>query len=110
MTQPKPQSAGISRRAVLHTGAAGAALAMLGAPQVARSQAGPKIRVGYWPIAAGLPFYAAVEKGYFKEAGLDVEAIKFAGAQQIMEAMLSGRCDGSANRKPMRTVSFSSAM
>jgi NitT/TauT family transport system substrate-binding protein len=44
-----------------------------------------------------LPFYAAVEKGFFKEAGLNVEAIRFAGAQQIMEAMLSGRCDGSAN-------------
>ena len=38
-----------------------------------------------------------VEKGYFKEAGLDVEALKFAGAQQVMEAMLSGRADGSAN-------------
>ena len=34
---------------------------------------------------------AAVEKGYFKEAGLDVEPLKFAGAQQVMEAMLSGR-------------------
>ncbi|MDB5883010.1 MAG: transporter substrate-binding protein [Ramlibacter sp.] len=83
----------LSRRALLQ---AGAALAVLGAPHV-RAQAGPKIRIGYWPIAAGLPFYAAVEKGYFKEAGLDVEAIKFAAAQQIMEAMLAGRCDGSAN-------------
>ena len=36
----------------------------------------PKIRIGYWPIAAGLPFYAAVEKGYFKEAGLDVEPLQ----------------------------------
>ena len=62
-----------------------------------RAQSTPKIRIGYWPIAAGLPFYAAVEKGYFKEAGLDVEPIKFAAAQQIMEAMLAGRCDGSAN-------------
>jgi len=89
---PHPQPK-ISRRAVLQ---GGAALAVLGAPSV-RAQAGPKIRIGYWPIAAGLPFYAGVEKGYFKEAGLDVEAIKFAGAQQIMEAMLAGRCDGSAN-------------
>ncbi len=97
MTPSKQHAAAISRRAILQTGAAGAGLAMLGVPQLARSQAGPKIRVGYWPIAAGLPFYAAVEKGFFKEAGLDVEAIKFAGAQQIMEAMLSGRCDGSAN-------------
>jgi NitT/TauT family transport system substrate-binding protein len=75
---------------------AAAAVAALGAPALVRAQT-PKIRIGYWPVAAGLPFYAAVEKGYFKEAGLDVEAIKFAGAQQVMEAMLSGRCDGSSN-------------
>jgi NitT/TauT family transport system substrate-binding protein len=69
----------------------------LGAPAIVRAQAGPKIRIGYWPIAAGLPFYAAIELGYFKEAGLDVEAQKFAGAQQVMEAVLSGRSDGTAN-------------
>ncbi len=86
-----------SRRRLLQIGAAGAALGLIGAPALLRAQTTPKIRVGYWPIAAGLPFYAAVEKGYFKEAGLEVEAIKFAGAQQIMEAMLAGRCDASAN-------------
>ncbi|KQV92059.1 ABC transporter substrate-binding protein [Pelomonas sp. Root1237] len=75
---------------------AAAAVATLGAPALVRAQT-PKIRIGYWPVAAGLPFYAAVEKGYFKEAGLEVEALKFAGAQQVMEAMLAGRCDGSSN-------------
>jgi NitT/TauT family transport system substrate-binding protein len=96
MTIRKTPTAALSRRTVLQTGAGAVALAVLGAPKV-HAQAGPKIRIGYWPIAAGLPFYAAVEKGFFKEAGLDVEAIKFAGAQQIMEAMLAGRCDGSSN-------------
>jgi ABC-type nitrate/sulfonate/bicarbonate transport system substrate-binding protein len=62
-----------------------------------RAQGTPKLRIGYWPVAAGLPFFAAVEKGYFKEAGLDVEPLKFAGAQQVMEGMLAGRSDGSAN-------------
>ena len=75
---------------------AGSALAAIGCPAT-RAQAAPKIRIGYWPIAAGLPFFAAIEKGYFKEAGLDVEPLKFAGAQQVMEAMLSGRSDGSSN-------------
>jgi NitT/TauT family transport system substrate-binding protein len=75
---------------------AAAAVVTLGTPALVRAQT-PKIRIGYWPVAAGLPFYAAVEKGYFKEAGLDVEALKFAGAQQVMEAMLAGRCDGSSN-------------
>jgi NitT/TauT family transport system substrate-binding protein len=74
-----------------------AALGVLGAPALVRAQATPKIRIGYWPIAAGLPFYAAIELGYFKEAGLDVEALRFAGAQQVMEAVLAGRADGTSN-------------
>ena len=86
-----------TRRAVLKASAASAALGLLGAPAIVRAQAGPKIRIGYWPIAAGLPFYAAIELGYFKEAGLDVEPLKFAGAQQVMEAVLSGRADGTSN-------------
>ncbi|MCW5650984.1 MAG: ABC transporter substrate-binding protein [Ramlibacter sp.] len=93
----KPRPATASRRQLLQAGAATAALGILGAPAIVRAQSGPKIRIGYWPIAAGLPFYSAVELGYFKEAGLNVEVLKFAGAQQIMEAMLSDRCDGSAN-------------
>lgn len=90
-----PTSATPNRRQLLIGGAA--ALGVMAAPAIVRAQSGPKIRIGYWPIAAGLPFYSAVELGYFKEAGLNVEVLKFAGAQQIMEAMLSDRCDGSAN-------------
>jgi NitT/TauT family transport system substrate-binding protein len=88
-------STGTSRRRVLQASAA--TLGALAAPALVRAQAAPKIRIGFWPVAAGLPFFAAVEKGYFKEAGLDVEPLKFAGAQQVMEAMLSGRSDGSSN-------------
>ena len=84
-----------SRRHMLQAGAAG--LAALAAPSIVLAQSTPKLRIGYWPVAAGLPFFAAIEKGYFKEAGLDVEPLKFAGAQQVMEAMLSGRSDGSSN-------------
>ncbi len=91
---PAPHVDRARRRALA---AAGATLGALAFPRLARAQPGPKIRVGYWPIAAGLPFYVAVEKGFFKEAGVEVEPIKFAGAQQVMEAMLSGRADGSAN-------------
>jgi NitT/TauT family transport system substrate-binding protein len=84
-----------SRRRLLRSGVAVAGT--LAMPAIVRAQSTPKIRIGFWPVAAGLPFFAAVEKGFFKEAGLDVEAQKFAGAQQVMEAMLSARCDGSAN-------------
>ena len=93
MSTPRP-TPGPSRRRVLQAGAAG--IAALAAPAVL-AQAAPKIRIGYWPVAAGLPFFAAVDRGYFKEAGLEVEPLKFAGAQQVMEAMLAGRSDGSSN-------------
>ena len=86
-----------ARRRLAVVGTAAAAVAALGGPRLVRAQGAVKIRAGFWPVAAGLPFFAAVEKGYFKEAGLDVEPLKFAGAQQVMEAMLSGRCDGSTN-------------
>jgi NitT/TauT family transport system substrate-binding protein len=91
----QPSKSAASRRLLLQAGAA--VLGTLAMPAIVRAQARPKIRIGYWPVAAGLPFFAAIEKGYFKEAGLDVEAIKFAGAQQVMEAMLAGRSDGSSN-------------
>lgn len=97
MTLPKTPNLRIDRRRrqVLQAAGAAAVLGLAAMPQ-ARAQA-VKLRIGYWPVAAGLPFFAAVEKGYFKEAGLDVEPLKFAGAQQVMEAMLSGRSDGSSN-------------
>ncbi len=92
----KPSSPAFNqRRQLLQAGAAG--LAALAAPAIVRAQGATKIRIGYWPIAAGLPFYAAVEQGYFKAAGIEVEVQRYAGAQQIMEAMLAERCDGSAN-------------
>jgi len=96
MNHSHPLPVALRRRKLLQAGAAATVLGAAALPRV-RAQAGPRIRVGYWPIAAGLPFYAAVERGLFKEAGLDVEVLKFAGAQQIMEGMLSDRCDASAN-------------
>lgn len=83
------------RRRVLRSGAG--LFGVLAAPALVRAQTAPKIRIGFWPVAAGLPFFAAVDKGYFKEAGLDVEPLKFASAQQVIEAILAGRAEGSAN-------------
>lgn len=99
---PSPETASSTplsqrRRDVLRAAVAGGALAAIGAPSLVRAQGNPKIRIGFWPVASGLPFFAAIEKGYFKEAGLDVEALKFASAQQVMEAMLAGRAEGSSN-------------
>ena len=82
------------RRVVLKAGAASAALVGLSRKAIA---ADDKILIGYWPIASGLPLYVGLERGIFKEAGLPVEGAKFASAQQVAEAMISGRIHGSAN-------------
>ena len=82
------------RRALKMTAAATASLSM---PAMVRAQVTPKIRIGYWPVASGIPFFASVDKGFFKQAGLEVEAVKFASPQQVAEAMLAGRLEGSSN-------------
>jgi len=56
-----------------------------------------KISVGFWPVASGLPLFVAVKKGYFQEVGLDVEAVKFASPNQVAEALIAGRLQGTGN-------------
>lgn len=83
-----------ARRRLLQASLGSAALIGLSRKSLA---ADDKILIGYWPIAAGLPLYAGLEQGFFKEAGLAVEGAKFASAQQVAEAMIAGRIHGSAN-------------
>ncbi|MCD8488584.1 MAG: ABC transporter substrate-binding protein [Desertifilum sp.] len=56
-----------------------------------------KISVGFWPVASGLPLFVAVKKGYFQEAGLDVEAVRFASPNQVAEGVIAGRLQGTGN-------------
>jgi NitT/TauT family transport system substrate-binding protein len=82
------------RRQILQVGAISAVTSLI--PSISEA-ADDKIQIGYWPIASGLPFFVALEKGYFKEVGLNVEGVKFASPNQIAEAMIAGRIHGSAN-------------
>ena len=47
-----PLSPRASRRQILQAGAAG--VAVLAAPAIVRAQGGPKVRIGFWPVAAAL--------------------------------------------------------
>jgi NitT/TauT family transport system substrate-binding protein len=55
-----------------------------------------KIKVAYLPSIHALPFYLAMEKGYFKEEGLDIEAIRFEAPNQIVDALMNGNIDAVA--------------
>jgi NitT/TauT family transport system substrate-binding protein len=54
------------------------------------------VRIAYSPLALLLPFFVAVENGYFQEQGLDVALIEFANNDQIMDALITGRVDSGA--------------
>lgn len=52
-----------------------------------------KVKIGGLPIAQGLPVFLALQKGYFKEAGIDAEFVKFEAPNQLIDAILSGSID-----------------
>jgi NitT/TauT family transport system substrate-binding protein len=72
---------------------AGAAAAF-GVPAAAQSR--PKILVGYWPVSAALPFFVSAQMGYWKDAGVDVELVKFSDQVKVTEALLAGRIHATA--------------
>jgi len=92
MSQSRP----VNRRQIIQL-ATSSVVSSLAFPAIVRAQSTPKIRLGFWPVASAIPFFTAIEKGYFKEAGLEVEALKLASPQQVAEAMIAGRAEGSSN-------------
>ena len=60
---------------------------------VSDSPARPKLRIGYLPIAAELPLFVAVERGYLREAGLDYVLTQFASSNELVNAATADRID-----------------
>jgi NitT/TauT family transport system substrate-binding protein len=54
------------------------------------------VKIGYIPFNADLPFFVAMEKGYFEEQGLKVDAIRFGDSTQALNGMLAKQVDGVA--------------
>jgi NitT/TauT family transport system substrate-binding protein len=52
-----------------------------------------KIRIGYIPFNADLPFFVAVENNYFIEEGLAIEPIRFNEGSEAITALLAGQVD-----------------
>ena len=70
----------MSRRSVLAAGLGLAAGAWL-APR-ARAQA--QVKIGYLPVQNCGPLFVAQDQGYMRDAGLDVEWVRFtAGAEMV---------------------------
>lgn len=53
-----------------------------------------QMKIGLLPIVESLPFYVALDKGYFQEEGLNVELIIFESAMERDSAVQAGAVDG----------------
>jgi NitT/TauT family transport system substrate-binding protein len=60
------------------------------------TRAPEKVKIAYIPFSADLPYFVALEKGYFKEEGLEIEPIKSANSNEMMNALLAGQVDAIA--------------
>jgi len=85
----------ISRRTVLAAGLATSAIALV--PSSASAQALEKkkitIAVGGKNLLYYLPLTIAEQKGFFKDEGLDVEIVDFAGGAKALQAVVGGSAD-----------------
>ncbi|MDE0057476.1 MAG: hypothetical protein OXP07_05085, partial [Defluviicoccus sp.] len=66
-------------RLTLRSALASAAAAALSLAALAGAQAADKVRVGVFPVTSGLPYFVALERGYFKDAGIDAEMVRLIG-------------------------------
>lgn len=61
------------------------------------AQAAEKLKLGVFPSSAALPFYIAQNRGWFKEANLEVEEIPMTSHPLTVQALIAGGIDGAAN-------------
>jgi NitT/TauT family transport system substrate-binding protein len=72
--------------------AAFAACMMLAAPAAAQD----KVKVGVFPVSSTLPYFVAIERGFFKEQNIETETIRLIGGPPNVAAMITNQIDASA--------------
>src|SRR5258707_1842999 len=75
-----------------------ALLAMVALAGVGTGQAvaQDKVAVGLFPLISSLPYFVAVEKGFFKEVNIEPEMTKLMGGPANVAAMITGQIEASA--------------
>jgi NitT/TauT family transport system substrate-binding protein len=73
----------------LGLGAIVALVAGIGEPAAAQD----KVKVGVFPTASSLPYFAAIERGFFKEQGIEPETIRLIGGPPNVAAMISNQIE-----------------
>jgi NitT/TauT family transport system substrate-binding protein len=76
--------------------AAIAALACIAATSVAPALALDKVTVAVNPVSSALPYFIAVDRGYFKEVGIETEMKRIAVPTLAISGMVAGQIDAVA--------------
>ena len=71
---------------------AGLAAAVAAAPANAQD----KVKVGMFPISSSLPFYVALDRGFFKEVGIEPEVTRLMGGPPNVAALITNQIEVSA--------------
>jgi NitT/TauT family transport system substrate-binding protein len=72
--------------------AALAALTTLVSPAAAQD----KVKVGVFPVSSTLPYFVAVERGFFKEQNIETEMVRLIGGPPNVAAMITNQIDAAA--------------
>src|SRR5262245_63616683 len=75
-----------------HVMSALAAIVALAAPAAAQD----KVKVGVFPVSSSLPYFVALERGFFKEQNIDPEMVRLIGGPPNVAAMITNQIDAAA--------------
>jgi NitT/TauT family transport system substrate-binding protein len=69
-----------------------AAVAALAGPAAAQD----KVKIGVFPVSSTLPYFVAVERGFFKEQNIETEMVRLIGGPPNVAAMITNQIDAAA--------------
>src|ERR1044072_59567 len=69
-----------------------AAIAALAVPAAAPD----KVKVGVFRVSSSLPYFVALERGFFKEQNIEPEMVRLIGGPPNVAAMITNQIDASA--------------
>src|SRR5260370_37860989 len=80
-----------------------AVLALSGAA-CGQASAQDKVSVGVFPVSSSLPYFVALERGFFKEQNIEPEMTKLMGGPPNVAAMMTNQIEGSAEPVTVQRV------
>src|ERR1700720_1080947 len=81
---------------LLNLGICAVAMLALGITASGQAAALDKVTVGVFPVSSSLPYFVALERGFFKEQNIEPEMIKLIGGPPNVAAMITNQIDAAA--------------